>query len=54
MHTHTHTHVHARVSPQELVTFALDKAKNLALKRLGEKPDSGGGGSRGGGGGECA
>ncbi|KAG2442054.1 hypothetical protein HYH02_009845 [Chlamydomonas schloesseri] len=36
---------------KELVTFALDKAKALALKRLGEKPDSGSGGSRGGGGG---
>jgi hypothetical protein len=31
-------------SAKDMVLFAMEKAKNLALKRLGEKPSSGSGG----------
>lgn len=47
---------------KDIVNFAMDKAKALALKRIGAKPEAkpsgggggGGSGSRGGGGGEAA
>ena len=32
-------------SAKDMVVFTMDKAKNLALRRLGEKPSSGSGGS---------
>jgi protein disulfide-isomerase A6 len=32
---------------KEMIQFALDKAKSLAFKRIGEKPSSSGGGSAG-------
>ena len=44
-------------SAKEIVEFGMDKAKNLALKRIGAKPSAtggGGGGSGGGGGGGTA
>eukprot|EP00200_Dunaliella_tertiolecta_P006573 CAMPEP_0202346832 /NCGR_PEP_ID=MMETSP1126-20121109/5451_1 /ASSEMBLY_ACC=CAM_ASM_000457 /TAXON_ID=3047 /ORGANISM="Dunaliella tertiolecta, Strain CCMP1320" /LENGTH=437 /DNA_ID=CAMNT_0048938291 /DNA_START=34 /DNA_END=1347 /DNA_ORIENTATION=- len=38
-------------SAKDLINFAFDKAKSLALKRIGEKPSSGGSSGGGGGGG---